>query len=181
MDNEKDEDSNIKYLNIDSDIKEQNINKVYQSINDIFFYDYQQKKIKKKKINEDQKEKLKLEILNDKEKGKNILKNYYMNYIEKIILPLFKKKIDQSKLEVIKYNISIILECLEMDKNYYNNYYLQNKIKLKKFNRNQSREATLKFRKVFNINREDITDEALERRLKENDLDINKTFAKIFG
>ena len=68
-----------------------------------------------------------------------------------------------------------------MDKNYYNNYYLQNNIKLKKFNRNQSREAVLKFRKEFNINREDIIDEALERRLKENNLDPNKTFAKIFG
>ena len=68
-----------------------------------------------------------------------------------------------------------------MDKNYYNNYYLQNNIKLKKINRNQSREAALKFRKEFNICREDITDEALERRLKENNLDINKTFAKIYG
>ena len=68
-----------------------------------------------------------------------------------------------------------------MDKNYYNNYYLQNNIKLKKFNRNQSREAVLKFRKEFNICREDIADEALERILKENNLDPNKAFAKIFG
>ena len=49
LDNEKDEDPNIKCLNTVSDIKEQNTNKVYQSINNIFFYHYQQKKIKKKK------------------------------------------------------------------------------------------------------------------------------------
>jgi len=181
MNNEVDEVSNIKYLNTDTDSKEQNIKKVYQSINNIFFYDYQQKYIKEKKINECQKEELKKEIFNDKIKGKNILKNYYMNYIEENILPLFKKNVVQSKLEVIKYNISIILECLEMDKNYYNNCYLQNDIKLKKINRNQSREAVLRFRKEFNINRENITDVALENKLIENNLDINKTFAKIFG
>ena len=156
MNNEVDEVSNIKYLNTDTDSKEQNIKKVYQSINNIFFYDYQQKYIKEKKINECQKEELKKEIFNDKIKGKNILKNYYMNYIEENILPLFKKNVVQSKLEVIKYN-------------------------LKKINRNQSREAVLRFRKEFNINRENITDVALENKLIENNLDINKTFAKIFG
>ena len=181
MNNDLDESSNIKYLNTDSDIKEQNTNKIYQSINNIFFVDYQQKCIKEQKIKEYQKEELKKEIFNDKVKGKNVLKDYYMNYIEKIILPLFKKNIDKSKLEVIKYNISIILECLEMDKNYYNNYYLQNNIKLKKFNRKQSREAVLRFRKEFNLSREDYTDEALENKLMENYLDINKTFGKMFG
>jgi len=48
-----------------------------------------------------------------------------MNFIETNILPLFKKNknINTSKLATIKYNISIILEFLGMDKNYYNNYY----------------------------------------------------------
>jgi len=181
MNNDLDEGSNIKYLNTDTDIKEHNTNKIYQSINNIFFVDYQQKCIKVQKIKEYQIEELKKEIFNDKVKGKNILKDYYMNYIEKIILPLFKKNINNSKLEVIKYNISIILECLEMDKNYYNNYYLQNNIKLKKFSRKQSREAVLRFRKEFNLSREDYTDEVLENKLMENDLDMNKTFVKMFG
>ena len=157
--------------------------KLYQSINSIFFYDYQQKYIKDQKINEDKKEELKKEIFNDKIKGRNILKNYYMNYIETIILPLFKKNknIIQSKLETIKYNISVILECLGIDKNYYNSFYYQNEPSMKKVSKAQSIDAMLKFRNEFKISKEDITDEALENRLKENNLDIYKTFGKIFG
>ena len=157
--------------------------KIYQSINNIFFYDYQQKYIKGQKINEYKKEELEREIINDKAKGRNILKNYYMNYIETIILPLFNKNknINKSKLEIIKYNISVILECLGMDKNYYNNYYNQYEIKKHNFNRCYSQEALIKFRKEFKISKEDFTDEAIEKRLIENDLDINKTFGKMFG
>ena len=157
--------------------------KIFQSINSIFFYDYQQKYIKDQKINENKKEELQKEIFNDKIKGSNILKDFYMNYIETIILPLFKKNknIIQSKLKTIKYNISVILECLGMDKNYYINYYNQYEIKKLNFDRSNSQEAMIKFRKEFNISKEDYTDEALERRLIENDLDIHKTFEKMFG
>ena len=108
-----------------------------------------------------------------------------MNYIEGNILPLFKKNIISSKQkviqEIIKYNICIILECLGMDKNYYNNYFYQQEAKQPKFSRCQSKEAVIKFRKEFNINQDDFTDEALEKKLLENDLDIYKTFGKIFG
>ena len=174
---------NSKFKNFNSEAKENNESKLYQSINNIFFYDYQQKYIKEQKINEYRKEELQKEIFNDKIKGKNILKNYYMNYIETIILPLFRrnKNIIQSKLDIIKYNISIILECLGMDKNYYNNYYYQYEIKKQKANRTQSHEAVLRFRNEFGINKDDFTDEALENKLLENDLDIYKTFEKIFG
>ena len=157
--------------------------KLYQSINSIFFYDYQQKYIKDQKINENKKEELQKEIFNDKIKGSNILKDFYMNYIETIILPLFKKNknIIQSKLKTIKYNISVILECLGMDKNYYKNYYNQYEIKKLNFDRSNSQEAMIKFRKEFNISKEDFKDEAIEKRLIENDLDIYKTFGKMFG
>ena len=113
--------------------------KLYQSINNIFFYDYQQKYIKDQKINEYKKEELQKEIFNDKVTGRNILKNYYMNFIETNILPLLKKNknIITSKLATIKYNISIILECLRMDKNYYNNYYYQYEINNQNINRSQ--------------------------------------------
>ena len=106
-----------------------------------------------------------------------------MNYIETIILPLFKKNknIIQSKLEAIKYNISFILECLGMDKNYYNNHYYNYEGNNKNTNRQKSEEAVLRFRKEFGINKEDFKDEAIEKRLIENDLDINKTFSKMFG
>ena len=176
--------------NNNNEIKDRNGNqkkegdqKIYQSINNIFFYDYQQKYIKDQKINEYQKEVLQKDIFNDKIKGRNILKNYYMNYIETIILPLFKKNknIIQSKLETIKYNISVILECLGIDKNYYNSFYYQNELSMKKVSKAQSIDAMLKFRNEFKISKEDITDEALENRLKENNLDIYKTFGKIYG
>ena len=157
--------------------------KLYQGINSIFFYDYQQKSIKDQKISEFKKEELQKEIFNDKVKGRNILKIYYMNYIETILLPLFKKNknIIQSKLDTIKYNISIILECLGMNKNYYDNYYYQYETKKQNINRHQSQEAVLRFRKEFGISKEDYTDEAIENRLIENNLDINKTFGKMFG
>ena len=106
-----------------------------------------------------------------------------MNFIEVKILPLFKKNRDNSNLnlETIKYNISTILECLGMDKNYYNNSYYQYEMQKKPVNRNQSMEAVRKFRKEFGISKEDFKDEAIEKRLIENDLDINKTFQKMFG
>ena len=110
----------------------------------------------------------------------NLLINWVI-IIEENILPLFKKNISSSKLEIIKYNISIILECLGMDKNYYNNYYIQCETKKQNINRHLSQEAVIRFRKEFGINKEDFTDEALENKLIENDLDINKTFGKIFG
>jgi len=158
--------------------------KLYQSINNVFFHDYQQKYIKDQKISEYKKEELQKEIFNDKVSGRNILKNYYMNFIEENILPLFKKNknIIQSKLEIIKHNISVILECLGIDKNYYNNYYYQYETTNKnKFNRYQSQEAVLRFRREFNISKEDFKDEALENKLIENNLNIYKTFGKIFG
>ena len=158
-------------------------NKIFQSINNIFFYDYEQKYIRDQKINEYKIEELKKEIFNDKIKGKNILKNYYMNYIEEIILPLFNKnkKIITSKLEIIKYNISIILECLGMNNNYYNNYYSENEKKKKNVNRRQSQEAVVRFRNEFKISEEDFANKPLEDKLIENNLDIYKTFGKLFG
>jgi len=157
--------------------------KYYQNINSIFFLDYQQKWINDTKISDYKKEELQKEIFNDKIKGRNILKNYYMNFIEANILPLFKKNknIIRSKLEIIKYNISVILECLGMDKNYYNNYYYQYETNNQKISRPQSQEAVLRFRKEFGIKKEDIKDEALEKKLIENNLDIFKTFGKMFG
>jgi len=168
--------------NISNKTNDQN-QKLYQSINNIFFYDYQQKYIKYQKISELKKEELQKEIFNDKVTGKNILKNYYMNFIEENILPLFKKNknIIQSKLEIIKYNISIILDCLGMDKNHYNNYYYQYEPNKPRFSRHQSQEAVLRFRREFNISKEDFKDKALENKLIENNLDIYKTFEKIFG
>jgi len=158
-------------------------NKIYQNINNIFFIDYQQKNIKDEKINDLKKDQIKDIIFKDKKTGKNIIKKYYMNFIEVKVLPLFKKNKDNSNLnlEAIKYNISTILECLGMDKNYYNNCYYQYDMQKKPVNRNQSMEAVRRFRKEFGISKEDFKDEAIEKRLIENNLDINKTFQKMFG
>ena len=45
----------------------------------------------------------------------------------------------------------------------------------------QSMEAVRRYRKEFGISKEDFKDEAIEKRLIENNLDINKTFQKMFG
>ena len=53
---------------------------------------------------------------------------------------------------------------------------LENQTKNIKYDRKKSVEAAKKFRAEFNISEEVYSDEALIRRLEENDLDIHKTF-----
>ena len=47
--------------------------------------------------------------------------------------------------------------------------------------RKKSVEALRKFRKEFNVSEKDYNDEGIIQRLEENNLDIYKTFQKIFG
>ena len=109
-------------------------------------------------------------------KDKNFLINHYLNFIELNVLPIFKKrgKISEDILEIIKYNISVVLECCGKDKNYFETQ--------KKFiNRKKSVAAIRQFRKEFGISEDEYNDAGLEKRLIENNLDIYKTFGKMFG
>ena len=112
--------------------------------------------------------------------GKDVITQFVKEFIEKNILPIFKQDNISSKLlNIVKYNISEILEAINVNRNYYSNYYFP---QLKKGikNRQKSVEASKKFRKEFNIGKDVINDEDLIKKLDENENDINKTFVRMY-
>ena len=119
-----------------------------------------------------------IQNLNEK---RNQISIYAKNFIVCNVLPIFKHdNISGNILDIIKFNISEILEGIGMNKNYYSNFYFpqfQKKIK----NRQKSIEAAASFRKEFNIGEEDIYEEALIIKLDQNDNDIYQTFQELFG
>ena len=119
-----------------------------------------------------------IQNLNEK---RNQISIYAKNFIVCNVLPIFKHdNISGNILDIIKFNISEILEGIGMNKNYYSNFYFpqfQKKIK----NRQKSIEEAASFRKEFNIGEEDIYEEALIIKLDQNDNDIYQTFQELFG
>ena len=174
----------IQQLNPKTDIVNKQINrKIYTSVNNVFFQDYQQKYIKVQKIIDVEKEELERVLIKEKLANQHTLRDYCINYIEKIVLPLFKRKdiIDEER-EIIKYNLEIVLQCCGLDKNtYYNYYYPERNNKQKTVDRLKSVDALRRFRKEFGISEKDYKDEGLIPKLVENEYDIYKTFQKIFG
>jgi hypothetical protein len=156
--------------------------KLYTSMKKFFFNDFEQKYIKVQKITDFEKEEIEKEIINEMRNGDSNLKKYCLNYIETNVLKFFKKKdLDDNTRDILKYNVETISQCCGMGKNYYiNDFYPEMKRK-KEFDRNKSEEALKKFRMEFKIKKEDYSDEGIIKRLEENNLDIFKTFQKIFG
>ena len=115
-------------------------------------------------------------------KNEDLIK-YWLNFIEVNVLKLFKRKeLNENQRDILKYNIETVLEICGKDKNTYRNYYYpEARAKPKVVNRGKSVEALKKFRKEFSISDKEYSDEGLINRLNENNLDIYKTFEKIFG
>ena len=159
------------------------VRKIYTSVNKIFFSDYQQKYPKPQKINDIEKEELVREIIKEMKNNNKGLIKYCLNYIEENVLKLFKRKdLNDEQREILKFNIETVLEICGKDKNTYrDHYYPETRVKRKVVDRGRSIEALQKFRKEFSISDKDYADEGLLNRLIENDLDIYKTFEKIFG
>ena len=106
---------------------------------------------------------------------------YAKNFIVYNVLPIFKQtNISRELLDVIKYNISVILETIGIDKNYYSNYYFP-QLKKEIKNRQKSVEAAERFRKEFNIGKDVINEEVLIEKLDENNNDIYQTFGGFYG
>ena len=164
------------------EISKKGTNKAYSIMNKIFFEDYQQKNVKFEKINDFELELLKKGMEKDFNEGKFALKNYCQNYIEEIVLPIFKKtKLNNEQFKVLEYNIEKILESCGLPKNYYSHHIFEEKIKNNEVDRKKSFDALREFRKKFAITEIDFSDEGIIKRLEENGLDINKTFQKMFG
>ena len=157
--------------------------KLYTSMEKFFFKDNQQKRVKIEKISDIEKEEIEKELVNEMRKGGTNLKAFCLNYIEINVLPIFKKyKLNDEQRRILQYNIETILQCCGEDKNkYMNAYYPELNNKKKEIDRRKSVEALRKFRKEFNVSEKDFNDEGIIKRLEENDLDIYKTFQKIFG
>ena len=163
-------------------LQKKNSNEIdlFDLLNNIFFKDKDQKIIKAEIINENIKNLIhRLYIKNLNEKS-NAITLYIKTFIEYNVLPIFKQNIISGViLDIIKYNISEILEAIGMDKNYYSNYYFpQFKKGIK--NRQRSVETVKRFRKEFNVDRNVINDEVLIEKLDENENDITKTFARMY-
>ena len=97
-------------------------------------------------------------------------------------MKLFRQynKIEKNDLEIIKDKISLVIQCLDMNKDYYKEYYYPAKEGFIK-NLQISVKAAQSFRKEFNISEYDINEQILVKTLSENNNDIYQTFAIIYG
>ena len=160
--------------------KKSNEINLFDLLNNIFFKDDQQKIINSEPINDNSKSLVRWQYIKYNNDGKDVITQFVKEFIEKNILPIFKQDNISSKLlNIVKYNISEILEAINVNRNYYSNYYFP---QLKKGikNRQKSVEASKKFRKEFNIGKDVINDEDLIKKLDENENDINKTFVRMY-
>ena len=155
----------------------------YTILKKIFFYDYNQKFPSNKKMNDKQKQIIIEELKKEKSENDTILNDYCINYIEVMVLPLFKRKdLSYDQRDVLKYNIETILECCGERKNLYRYYYYPEIIiKKKEIDRRKSLEVLRDFRKEYGLKKEDYCDEGLINRLVENDYNKSKSFQKIFA
>ena len=108
---------------------------------------------------------------------------YFPIFIESNVLKHFKRRdLNDEEREILKYNIETILKiCGINPKKYSEYYYPEVNNKRRSIDRNMSIEALKKFRKEYGISKEEFSDEGLIRRLNDNNLDIRKTFEKMFG
>ena len=143
-----------------------------------FFEDGQ--KIKNEKINENDLEELKKELLNDKKLGENEVEKYIKMFIETGILPLMQENKIKSEdvLRKVKFNIGKILNCLGLNEKLYESQYYPKKNS--NVERKNSQEEVNKFRKEFGVGEDVIKDEPLKQRLKKNNFNFEITFQKLF-
>ena len=171
------------YLNHDlCSTKVTNIQKKNSQVNllnlmtNIFFKDERLTEINTQKIDENYLKILREEYLKHKNEEKN------NNFIKANCLKLFKgyKKIEKNDLEIIKDKISLVIQCLDMNKDYYKEYYyLAKEGNYKKYQ--IAAKAAQSFRKEFNISEYDINEQIQVKTLSENNNDIYQTFAIIYG
>ena len=151
-------------------------------LNNIFFKNVQQTEINTNKVNEHHLETIKKAYFKHINDEQNYVYDYINNFIKLNVLKLFKKNnIPKEDLEIVKYNIASLLGCIGMNKDFYSPYYFPELKKGLKGNRQASVEAAVRFRKEYNIPKDEINEDVLIDTLYENGNDINQTFQIIFG
>ena len=147
----------------------------------IFFKDPQMTQINTKNIDQRYLEMIQNAYFKHIKEPKNIVYMYVNSFIKTNLLKLFKKNIPKGDLEIVKNKISVVLQCIDMNKDYYSAYYYPELKKDKKVNRQSSVEAAIRFRKEFNISEKEINENVLIDTLEENDNDIFQTFQQFYG
>ena len=76
--------------------------------------------------------------------------SYYENYFVNYLLAYFQKK-DENRLiiDILKYNVESILECLKVDRYAFKKYYGTNSISKNNNRRKKSTESVLGFRRTY--------------------------------
>ena len=156
---------------------------LFPLFNNIFFVNQQQNIINGEKISEEKKEIIRKEYFKHiDEQNNNIVRIYADNFIRVNVLKIFNQaNISKDVLEVVKYNISAVAECVGMNKDHYLPYYFPRIRQEKKEYRRSSVEAAIRFRKEFEISEADINQEQLLKRLEENNDNIYQTFQVFYG
>ena len=156
---------------------------IFNIMNNIFFINNEQKMFKFEQIKEQYKEQLYRLYSKDLKENSKQTSTYCLLFIKNNVLPIFKKNRNYNDylLEIIKRNISTVLKILRINENYFIQYYSPQTVVEKKYDRNKSIEARINFRKKFNIGEDVIIDKELERRLEDNDLNIDQTFQTMYG
>ena len=136
------------YHNMDS--KKKSSEHLFFIFNNIFF-NKKPNIIKSIKIDDNTKKYLE-EIYNNfkKEKKEEYLLSYYENYFVNYLLAYFQKK-DENRLiiDILKYNVESILECLKVDRYAFKKYYGTNSISKNNNRRKKSTESVLGFRRNY--------------------------------
>ena len=88
------------------------------------------------------------------------------------VLKIFNQaNISNVTIEVVKYNISSVCECVGINRDHYVPYYSPRIHNPKKGYRRSSVEAAIRFRKEFGVSEQDINQEQLLKKLEENNDD----------
>lgn len=147
------------------------------SLKNIFFIDNLLNHFNKFRINEYDKEIIKKEwIENPKDVEFNCI-----GYIKSNVIPKMKRYgIDNNTFDILKKKISTVLECIGIDKNYFDSEYYNGTKPKTRIDRNKSQQAVILFRRKFNIGEDVITDAGLESRLIKNNLNMEQTFQDMF-
>ena len=166
-----------------NDNEKKPIRNILSLANNIFFIDNGQNYPKKEKINDMKINEIIRELEREIKNNDKTLIEYFPIFIESNVLKHFKRRdLNDEQREILKYNIKTILKICGINPTKYSEYYYPEvNNKRRSIDRNMSIEALKKFRKEYGISKEEFSDEGLIRRLNDNNLDIRKTFEKMFG
>ena len=170
-----------KFINPQSEKNKQNNINIFDLLNNIFFKDKKQTIINTQKMNEHYKELLKKEFYKHKVEKNNRVSISVNSFIKNYVLKIFKSgNVSKDALDILKYNISSVLECIEMNRDFYSAEYFPEFKRDKKIYRGSSVEAAKNFRKKYNIKEEEFNQDALLETLYYNNNNIDKVYKIIY-